>query len=97
PSYFPAQKAGFRSRRRESDPSSLSDWSLADPAMERRVAFGQAVADGLNRLAAWQGCRRHRFDLSKVDVRTPYALLPSIKSEDPLHVPGHRHQAPLAP
>jgi len=42
--------------------SSLSDWSLADPAMERRVAFGQATLDGMKRLAAWQRRQRHRFD-----------------------------------
>ena len=48
--------------------SSLSDWSLADPAMERRVAFGQAALHGMNRLTAWQGCRRHRFDPARVDA-----------------------------
>ena len=32
-----------------------------------------------------------------VDPLALYALLPSIQGEDPLHIPSHRHQAPLAP
>jgi hypothetical protein len=32
-------------------PSSLSDWRLVPQLL---VVYGQAVADGLNRLAAWQ-------------------------------------------
>src|SRR5271155_6234299 len=31
-----------------------------------------------------------------VEIRSLYALYPGMENEDPLHVPGHGHQAPLA-
>ena len=63
--------------------------------MERRVAFGQAALDGMKRLRRVKGGGIGLFP-SMVDIEVACALLPSIESEDPLQVPGHCHQAPLA-
>src|SRR5271169_313122 len=74
-------------------PSSLSDWSLADRGMERRFALRPPGSDGLNRLATRDRGYRHP---ALVDVRWLPLSLPGTEGEDPLDVPGHGHQAPLA-
>jgi hypothetical protein len=82
-------------------PSSLSDWSLGVQRCnfgcllsgEHRVAFDQALADRLKRLAAWQG-QQFRPDPQHLILR--FHALTGNESEDPLHVRSHRHQAPLA-
>jgi hypothetical protein len=58
----PDEKHGSDQLGELDNASSLSDWSLADPAMERCVAFGQAALDGMKRLAAWQRRQRLRYD-----------------------------------
>ena len=65
--------------------------------MGGRVALGQAASDRMKRLTVWEKWQRLRSGPSMVDIREAYTLLPGIESEDPLHVPGHRHQAPFAP
>jgi hypothetical protein len=92
---MPVEGRGLSSRQTQQavrdreigQPSSLSDWSLADPAVQCLVVFG----GWLKRLAGWQGRQRFRSDPATELISEHSMLLSGLESEDPLHVPGHRH------